>query len=164
PATLARKYGVMPVAKSGAALTIAMPDPTNVFAIDEIQFVSGYQIRPVVAPESAIRRAHERYYGAACGLQPPDAGDADAPAPPAAASFTAADLDSLALPELALETLGDEQGAEVETVRADDDEIDLTALTRSSEDAPIVKLANLLLVDALKRGASDIHLEAYEKD
>src|SRR5687768_3286593 len=63
PADVARKYTIIPISKAGAKLTIAMLDPTNVFAMDDIKFMTGYNVEPVVAAESALREAIERYYG-----------------------------------------------------------------------------------------------------
>ncbi|HZI65367.1 MAG TPA: type II secretion system protein GspE, partial [Thermoanaerobaculia bacterium] len=63
PGEVARKYGVLPVNKTGATLTIAMSDPTNVFAMDDIKFMTGYNVEPVVASEASLRRAIDKHYG-----------------------------------------------------------------------------------------------------
>src|SRR6266540_980754 len=119
PGDVARKYGVLPVNKTGATLTIAMGDPTNVFAMDDIKFMTGYNVEPVVASEVALRN----------------------------------------------EIAGVDTGADVDVVRGEEgQEIDLIDLARSSESAPIIKLSNLILVEALKADASDIHVEPYEKE
>ncbi|MCP4303595.1 MAG: type II secretion system protein GspE, partial [bacterium] len=69
PADVARKYTIMPVSKAGAKVTIAMLDPTNVFAMDDIKFMTGYNVEPVIASETAIRSAIEKYYGSTHALE-----------------------------------------------------------------------------------------------
>ncbi len=172
PAETARKYQILPLSRSGATLTIAMADPTNVFAMDDIKFMTGYNVEPVVASESALEEAAERYYGSARsltlreggssmqGMGLPSAGNLkeviDAP------QLTFDDMAGVGLHEVDLDAMG-EADADVETVKEADEEIDLGNLARSSEAAPVIKLTNVLLVDSLKRGASDIHIEPYEK-
>ena len=176
PAETSRKYQILPLSRSGATLTIAMADPTNVFAMDDIKFMTGYNVEPVVASETSLEEAIEKYYGSTRSLQLKEGaaggggggghkmGDMpslkevlDGPA------LTFDDMASVGLNEVDLDALGEEE-ADVETVKAEDDEIDLGALAKSSEAAPVVKLSNVLLIDALKRGASDIHIEPYEKE
>ena len=186
PAETSRKYQILPLSRSGATLTIAMADPTNVFAMDDIKFMTGYNVEPVVASESSLEEAIEKYYGSTRSLQlkqeaagggggggggmagggnqshrigdSPSLKDVlDGP------GLTFDDMASVGLNEVDLDALGDEE-ADVETVKAEDDEIDLGALAKSSEAAPVVKLSNVLLIDALKRGASDIHIEPYERE
>jgi type IV pilus assembly protein PilB len=173
PAETARKYQILPLSRSGATLTIAMADPTNVFAMDDIKFMTGYNVEPVVASETSLEDATERYYGSTRSLQlkelgggygPPRLGDApnlkdvmDGP------SLTLDDMASVGLHEVDLDSMSDAD-ADVETVRQEEDEIDLGNLAKSSEAAPVVKLTNVLLVDSLKRGASDIHIEPYERE
>src|SRR5687767_5796957 len=69
PAETARKYQILPLSRSGATLTIAMADPTNVFAMDDIKFMTGYNVEPVVASESSLEEAIEKYYGSTRSLQ-----------------------------------------------------------------------------------------------
>jgi type IV pilus assembly protein PilB len=182
PAETSRKYQILPLSRSGATLTIAMADPTNVFAMDDIKFMTGYNVEPVVASETSLEEAIEKYYGSTRSLQlkqdsagggggmsnagnqshrmgeSPTLKDVlDGPA------LTFDDMASVGLNEVDLDALGEEE-ADVETVKAEDDEIDLGALAKSSEAAPVVKLSNVLLIDALKRGASDIHIEPYERE
>ncbi len=135
PAETAQKYQILPLSRAGANLTIAMVDPTNVFAMDDIKFMTGYNVEPVVASETAIMDAIDKYYGSAHSLQLKEV-----------------------MSELA-ET--DDQDVEVLEEASD---IDLEELERSSEEAPVVKLCNLILTDALRRGASDIHIEPYERE
>jgi type IV pilus assembly protein PilB len=181
PAETARKYQILPLSRSGATLTIAMADPTNVFAMDDIKFMTGYNVEPVVASEISLEEAIEKYYGSTRSLQlradgsvsggggggsmgsmglgaSPSLKDViDGPA------LTFDDMASVGLSEVDIDSLADEE-ADVETVKTEDDEIDLGALSKSSEAAPVIKLSNVLLIDALKRGASDIHIEPYEKE
>jgi type IV pilus assembly protein PilB len=135
PADIARKYTIFPVAKTGATVTVAMIDPTNVFAMDDVKFMTGYKVEPVVASETAIRGAIDRYYG----------------------STHAIELKKV------MEDLSDESGSDLEVLDEEED-LDLATLEEESEQAPVVKLVNLILTDAIKRGASDIHIEPYEKD
>jgi len=125
------KHKIIPVSRSGSSLIVAMSDPTNLHAIDDIKFLSGYNVEPVVASETAIQGAIERYYAAGPAYE---------------------------------EVLAEFQ--------LDDDDIDFSAteeevnameLERASADAPVVRLVNVLLLNAIRKGASDIHVEPYEK-
>jgi len=135
PSEVAQKYLIMPVKRAGATLTIAMVDPTNVFAMDDIKFMTGYNVEPVVASEMSIKEAIDRYYG----------------------SIHALELKKV-MDEMAQE---EEQGLEV---MEEEEDVDLAKLEASTEEAPVVRLVNLILTDSIKRGASDIHIEPYEKD
>jgi type IV pilus assembly protein PilB len=129
PEDVAQKYQLVPVKRSGATLSVAMVDPTNIFAIDDLKFLTGYNIQPLVASESALREALDRFY------------DSSATLADVMADMNATDL------ELIEEQLDD----------------DLQDLKKSTEDAPVVKLVNLILSDAIRKRASDIHIEPYEK-
>src|SRR5262250_2814147 len=124
---VAQKHLVIPVNRAGQSLIVAMADPSNIYAVDDLKFTTGYNIEPVVASEPSIREAIDRYY-----------------------AEKGPSLD---------EILGqaDEQ---VDVAEPEEEEIDVKA----AEDAPVVKLVNLILVDAIRKGASDIHVEPYEKD
>ncbi len=135
PADLARKYTILPVTKTGATITVAMIDPTNVFAMDDVKFMTGYRVEPVVASETGIRTAIDRYYG----------------------STHAIELKKV------MEDLSEESTSDLEVLEEEED-LDLATLEEESEQAPVVKLVNLVLTDAIKRGASDIHIEPYEKE
>jgi len=175
PGETCRKYQVIPISRAGAVLSLAMSDPTNVFAMDDIKFMTGYNVDPVVASEIAIEEAINRFYGSARSLQlRQDTTTIQRQNPALGKSpslkeviegpgLTVDDMASVGLSEVDLDAIGDEEG-EVETLKTEEDEIDLGALSRSSEAAPVVKLANVLLIDSLKRGASDIHIEPYEKE
>jgi type IV pilus assembly protein PilB len=134
PEDTAKRYQILPLSRVGASLTIAMVDPTNVFAMDDIKFMTGFNIEPVVASESAIIDAIEKAYS-----QP----------------VAEENVDEL------LASMGEEADVELQAEQA---EMDLTDLEKSAEEAPIVKLVNIILTDAVKRGASDIHIEPYEKE
>jgi type IV pilus assembly protein PilB len=173
PAETARKYQVLPLSRSGATLTIAMADPTNVFAMDDIKFMTGYNVEPVVASETALEESIDRYYGSTRSLELRREtggmagftggggglkGVMDGPA------LTMDDMAGIGgLAEIDLDSMADAE-ADVETVQREEDEIDLAEMSRSADAAPVIKLTNVLLVDSLKRGASDIHIEPYEKE
>jgi type IV pilus assembly protein PilB len=174
PAETARKYQVLPLSRSGATLTIAMADPTNVFAMDDIKFMTGYNVEPVVASESALEDAIEKYYGSTRSLElrretaPPgggfSGGGANLKEVMEGPTLSVDDMAAIGgLSEIDLDSIG-EADADVEQVKTDEDEIDLGNLAKDADAAPVIKLTNVLLVDSLKRGASDIHIEPYEKE
>ncbi len=138
PQETASKYQILPLSRVGSSLTVAMVDPTNVFALDDIKFMTGFNIEPVVASEKSILEAIEKYYGAAESEEAKEIIDE-------IVNFSDEDSETLELEEEA-EELSDGQ------------------LSAAAEDAPVVKLINYLLVESLKRGASDIHMEPYEKE
>jgi type IV pilus assembly protein PilB len=135
PEETAKRYQILPLSRVGASLTIAMVDPTNVFAMDDIKFMTGFNIEPVVASESAIMEAIEKAYGGSGGNEE--------------------NVDEL------LAAMGDEADVELQS---EQEEMDLSELEKSADEAPIVKLVNIILTDAVKKGASDIHIEPYEKE
>ena len=135
PSEVAQKYLIMPISRTGATLTIAMVDPTNVFAMDDIKFMTGYNVEPVVASELAIKEAIDKYYGSSHQLELKKVMD----------EMNETDTENLELLDV-------------------EEELDLARLEASTEEAPVVKLVNLILTDSIKRGASDIHIEPYEKD
>ena len=134
PEDTARRYEIVPLSRVGSSLTIAMVDPTNVFAMDDIKFMTGFNVEPVVASESAIREAIERFYAKAQG-------------------------DALAK---VMEEF--EEGEDVLELEATPEELAEGELERAAGEAPVVKLVNIILRESVNRGASDIHLEPYEKD
>jgi type IV pilus assembly protein PilB len=137
PADIARKYTIVPVSKAGATVTVAMLDPSNVFAMDDVKFMTGYKVEPVVAAETGIRLAIDKYYG----------------------STHAIELKKV------MEDLSEEAGTGTDLeVLEEEQDLDLATLEEESEQAPVVKLVNIVLTDAIKRGASDIHIEPYEKE
>ncbi len=148
PAETARKYQIVPLSRAGATLTIAMVDPTNVFAMDDIKFMTGYNVEPVVASETAVVEAIEKYYGSGPSTRAQSAGPSE----------SALEVAAKALEEMP--SIGD--GA-VE-VLDDLEEISVEALARQGEEAPVIKLVNVILMSAISKGASDIHVEPYEKE
>jgi type IV pilus assembly protein PilB len=137
-------------------------DPTNVFAMDDIKFMTGLNVEPVVVAEGSIQHAISKYYGTSREIELASIGADEAAllgAKGANGGITREDLVSLDSIDFDTEpTEGDVE------VLEDNEEIDLATLSRMSEDAPVVRLVNVLLVDALRRGASDIHIEPYEKE
>jgi len=177
PGEVARKYGVLPVNKTGATLTIAMGDPTNVFAMDDIKFMTGYNVEPVVASEIALRKAIDKHYGTPRSVVLKERTKSSAGGQPfsmeasledvmASSALTMDDMASVGLGEINMDEItGMDTGADVDVVRGEEgQEIDLADMTKSSESAPIIKVSNLILIEALKAGASDIHVEPYEKE
>jgi type IV pilus assembly protein PilB len=130
PEEVAIKHTVIPVNRAGSTLILATADPSNIFAIDDIKFLTGYNVEVVVASEDQIKAAIDKYYDQS-------------------SSFA--------------DVMGDLDVEDLELVQ-DDDDVDVGELARESEDAPVVKLVNLILTDAVKRVASDIHVEPYEKE
>ena len=145
PAETCHKYQIIPLSRSGATLTIAMTDPTNVFAMDDVKFMTGYNVEPVVASESAVADALEKYY--------PTAPVRKVEAGPSAFEVAAK----------ALEDMPDIDSSDVE-VLAELEEISAEALQRQGEEAPVIRLVNVILMSAIQKGASDIHIEPYEKE
>jgi type IV pilus assembly protein PilB len=134
PQDTALRYQVVPLSRVGSVLTIAMTDPTNVFAMDDVKFMTGFNVEPVVASEAAISDAISRFYG----------GEAS----------NGEELTNL-MRDLVEEEL---------ELAPDAEEMDAASLEKAAEEAPIIKLVNLILTDSVKRGASDIHIEPYETE
>jgi type IV pilus assembly protein PilB len=134
PVDTAVRYQVVPLSRVGSVLTIAMTDPTNVFAMDDIKFMTGFNVEPVVASESAIGEAITRFYGGA-------------------------NSNGEELSNLMKDLVEDDQELEL---ASEETETDAATLEKAAEEAPIIKLVNLILTDSVKRGASDIHIEPYE--
>src|SRR5580700_1186270 len=126
PQETAVRYQIVPLSRVGSTLTIAMTDPTNVFAMDDIKFMTGFNVEPVVASESAISEAIHKFYGEAESVE---------------------ELDKV-----------------MKDLAGEEAEMDLASLAQAAEEAPIIKLVNLILTDSVKRGASDIHMEPYENE
>ena len=128
---VAAKHRVIPVSRAGSSLIVAMSDPTNLHAIDDIKFLTGYNVEPVVASENSIIEAVERYF----------------------------ESPTVSYDEV-MEGFDEEEIAFGE----DDEDVNSLELEKLSEDAPVVRLVNLILINAIKKGASDIHVEPYEKE
>ncbi len=145
PAETAQKYQIVPLSRVGATLTIAMTDPTNVFAMDDVRFMTGYSVEPVIASEIAVVDAIAKYYGDVASSESGGGGT------------SALDVVSQALEYMPVD-------ADDVEVLEDLEEISLEALAQQSSETPIIRLVNVLLMSAIHRGASDIHLEPYEKE
>ena len=155
PAETAHKYQIIPLSRVGATLTIAMTDPTNVFALDDLKFMTGYNVEPVVAWETAVLDAIQKYYGA------PGVGgkqSASQKLNETAPGESALEIATRAMSEMPLLDAGDVE------VLEELEEISAEALTRQGEEAPVIKLVNVILMSAISKGASDIHVEPYEKE
>src|SRR3712207_380874 len=123
PKDVAQKHLVLPVNRAGPSLIVAMCDPSNIYAVDDLKFLTGYNIEPVVASEPSIREAIERYY-----------------------TEKGPSLDAI---------VGEMDDADIEVDKQEDENIE--EMAKAADDAPVVKLVNLILMDAIKKGASDIH-------
>ncbi|MBI4510060.1 MAG: type IV-A pilus assembly ATPase PilB [Deltaproteobacteria bacterium] len=131
PKETARKHMIIPVNRAGATLIVAMADPSNIYAIDELKFLTQYNIEPVVSSEQAIEEAIGRYYEKA-----PDLTD----------------------------LVGEFETEDVDFSADAGDDVNVVDLEKQSGEAPIVKLCNMILLSAIKKKASDIHIEPYEKE
>src|SRR5712664_4039218 len=140
PASIAKKYEVVPVKRIGTTLTLAVADPTNVFALDDIAFMSNLQILPVVAPQAAIRKAIEQHYE------------------------QGAQGDTVSMADMLSEITTDVSNIEVvENDESAQGNVNVFELKESADEAPVVMLVNMVLVDAIRKGVSDLHWEPYEK-
>ncbi len=155
PKDLAQKHLIIPVTRAGPNLTIAMADPTNVYAIDDVKFITGYNVEVVVASESAIIEAISKYYGASLvvsskGREPVSRQVQKGTATTSEVNIEDSDLSDMdKIAETAIQVIeGGEEPEEGEVVE--------------KVDAPIVRLANAILVNAINQRASDIHIEPYE--
>ena len=136
PADLATKHLVLPLKRDGRTLTVAMADPTALGVIEDLKFITRYDIFPVIAGEFTLRNVIEKHY----------------------------ESSDVQMSALLSEIEGLEDGADVEVVEETQEEMSATALAAAVDDAPVVKLINAILTDAVKRGASDIHFECFEHD
>jgi type IV pilus assembly protein PilB len=183
PADTAQKYQIVPLSRSGATLTIAITDPTNVFAMDDIKFMTGYNVEPVVASETAVTEAIKRYYPAAGAPKPslglggpgmismaPSATSAPSPPKPKPKpkpKQQEANLTSAATLDLVTKALEETTSAIVDDdveLLEEMEQIDVASLERQGGEAPVIRLVNLMLMSAIQKGASDIHIEPYEKE
>ena len=179
---VALKYSVLPISKVGSTLTMAMADPTNVFAMDDIKFMTGLNVEPVIASETSIQTSIARYYSNSRSIELVGIGSSDSYERIGAKSFKNGNGNGngngsgngvVIEQKISQEDLNvsldrfefgkTDAGEDLEIIE-ENEEIDLAQLARASEDAPVVRLVNVLLVDSLRRGASDIHIEPYEKD
>ena len=140
PQEAARKHQVVPIQRIGATLKLAMADPADMLALDQIRFMTGLNVEPVLASERAILETIERSYG------------------------TVEDDERKKQIEDLVGFIDEEGAGSVELEADDDGTLNLAALEKAAEEAPVIRLVNYLLADAVKRGASDIHMEPYERE
>ncbi len=140
PMETALKFQVLPLSRVGTSLTLAMVDPTNVFAMDDIKFMTGFNIEPVVASETAIAEAIKKNYGSIEEQE------------------RKRELEEI------VSFIDESQNEALELEAEDETTLNLEQLEKAAEEAPVIKLVNYFLTDAVKRGASDIHMEPYEKE
>ncbi|HEX7089341.1 MAG TPA: type IV-A pilus assembly ATPase PilB [Longimicrobiales bacterium] len=132
PSEIALKHTILPLRRVGRTLTVAMANPTDAGALDDLKFVTRHDIEPVVAGEFTLRKQIEKYYEAT--------------------------------DERLQELLEEIEAEDVEVLEQEEEDVSLAALQAQIDDAPVVKLINGILTDAVLRGASDIHIEPYEKE
>ena len=132
PKEVVTRHQVIPVNRSGNTLIVAMADPSNIFAVDDIKFITKFHIEVVVASEQAIADAIEQYY-----------------------------TSNVSFDEVMMDF--DAEDEEFDFEQDDEEDINVLDLEKSAGDAPVVKLVNLILLDAIRKNASDIHVEPYEK-
>jgi len=161
PAETARKYQIVPLSRAGATLTIAMTDPTNVFAMDDVKFMTGYNVEPVVASETAVLDSIDKYYGVGGPAQTQASRGGATATAVVDTGESALDMATRSLTEMP--TMLADVGGDVE-VMEDLEEISAEMLARQGEEAPVIKLVNVILMSAISKGASDIHIEPYEKE
>ncbi len=137
PNELATKHIVLPLKRDGRTLTVAIADPSNLGVLEDLKFITRYDIFPVIAGEFTLRGLIDKVYGTADEQQ------------------MASLMDTIA----ELQTEGD-----VEVVEETEEDMSQAALAAQMEDAPVVKLINAILTDAVKRGASDVHFECFEHE
>ncbi len=132
PKEVVEKYQILPVNRAGCTLILAMADPSNIYAIDDVKFLTGYNVEVVVAPETDLLEMINKYYEVALGVD---------------------------------QIMG-EMGEVSEAIELSEGDIDasIVDLEKSAEEAPVIKLVNLVMIDAMRRNASDIHMEPYEKE
>jgi type IV pilus assembly protein PilB len=131
PREVVERHRVIPVNRAGSSLIIALADPSNILAIDDLKFVTGYNIEVVVASDVSITQAIEKYYQQQA--------------------------------ELDINQVMNEIQENVEIGSSAEDDFNALDLEKAADDAPVVKLCNHILLSAIKMGASDIHVEPYEK-
>ncbi|MDD8015756.1 MAG: type IV-A pilus assembly ATPase PilB [Acidobacteriota bacterium] len=135
PAETAKKHMIMPIHRIRAFLTLAMVDPTDLEVIENIRFRTGLSIQPVIASETGVMNAVRKYYGQTDGLRV----------------------------KQVLEDIELADDGRINIIEEAKDEIDVEEMEEKSEEAPIITLVNQTFVDAVKKGASDVHFEPYEQ-
>ncbi|MFQ6038440.1 MAG: type IV-A pilus assembly ATPase PilB [Candidatus Aminicenantales bacterium] len=136
PVEIAKKFQIMPIHRIRSFLTLAMVDPTDLDVIEDIRFRTGLSIQPVIASESGIMNAISKYYGAA---------------------------DSLRVKQI-VDEIEQAEDASVNIIEEEEEDYDIEELVHSTEEAPVITLVNTIFIDAIKKGASDVHFEPYERN
>jgi len=132
---IAKKYLVMPIHRIRSFLTLAMADPTDLDAIEDIRFRTGLSIEPIIASESAILNAIGKYYGSS---------------------------DSLRVKKI-VDEIEQSEDTSINIIEEEEENYDIEELVQSTEEAPVITLVNSIFIEAIKRGASDVHFEPYER-
>jgi type IV pilus assembly protein PilB len=162
PASMAKKHLIFPISRVGAKLTIAMADPNNFLAIDEIKFITSFNVEPVVASDYDIIDAIKKYYGGGGGLNGKGSVSIDA------RDYTLSEEEMGPLEEFEdsdMIDVGDFDALVTGAV----DKVELVEGTEEGEaraediEAPVIKLVNGILINGIKLGASDVHFEPYER-
>jgi len=135
PVEIAHKYLIMPIHRIRSFLTLSMVDPTDLDVIEDIRFRTGLSIQPVIASETGISNAIKKYYGSS---------------------------DSMRVKQI-VDEIEQAEDTNVNIIEEDEEDYDIEELVHSTEEAPIITLVNTVFIDAIKKGASDIHFEPYEK-
>ncbi len=135
PVDIAKKHMIMPIHRIRSFLTMAMVDPTDLDIIENVRFRTNLSIQPVIASESGIMDAVNKYYGTS---------------------------DSLRVKEI-IDEIEQSEDSTINVIEDEDEDYSIEELVHSTEEAPIITLVNTIFLDAIKKGASDIHFEPYEK-
>jgi type IV pilus assembly protein PilB len=136
PIEIAKKYLIMPIHRIRSFLTLAMVDPTDLGIIEDVRFRTGLSIQPVIASESGIMSAVSKYYGSS---------------------------DALRVKQI-VDEIEQADDTSVNIIEEDEEDYDIEELVHSTEEAPIITLVNTIFIDSIKKGASDVHFEPYEKN
>jgi len=154
PPHIAQKFGVIPVKKVGRTLTLAMVDPSDILAIEDIKFLTGLEVKPVVVSDSSLNSSLERYYRE----EKPEGGTSET------LKTSEQELEGVGIRKEEFSPIGDEVLSEdLEVITSEEEELDTSQLAALGQETPAVKLVNFLISDAVYRNASDIHIEPYEK-
>lgn len=136
PIEIAKKYLIMPIHRIRSFLTLAMVDPTDLGIIEDVRFRTGLSIQPVIASESGIMNAISKYYGSS---------------------------DALRVKQI-VDEIEQAEDTSVNIIEEEEEDYDIEELVHSTEEAPIITLVNTIFIDSIKKGASDVHFEPYEKN
>ncbi|MBI3553878.1 MAG: type IV-A pilus assembly ATPase PilB [Elusimicrobia bacterium] len=139
PEAIARQHTLIPCNKSKDRITVALADPLNVLILDDLKMMTGCDVKAVLASETEILAALEKYYKSASSQEV---------------------LDDI----VRQSNISAEEAEGIESIEEKEDDADVSLLERSAEDAPVIKMVNLMMASAVKARASDIHIEAFPKE